>query len=137
MIPEGLQRADGTILYDAIHFDAASKAAAAERDRRLAVAAAASPNNTPAATRPIAISAPRADYPYEARSRKITGAGVAVITISPHSGAVTDVTMAQSTGSPILDNAIVSAFRRWQFQPGSYDPHLTIPISYTMTGATY
>ena len=34
------------------------------------------------------------------------------------SGSVTDATMAQSIGNPILDNATVSAFRRWRFKPG-------------------
>jgi TonB family protein len=140
-IPEGLRSPDGTILYDVAHFEPAFKAAAAEQERRLdaavAAAVARAASATPTPTRPIPVSAPRPEYPYEARSRHITGAGVAVITVSPHSGAVTDVTMAQSTGSPMLDNAIVSAFRRWRFQPGSYDPHVRIPISFTMAGATY
>jgi periplasmic protein TonB len=112
--------------------------AAAEQERQLPAAAAPIPTSTaPFVTRPIAISAPRPDYPYEARARHITGAGVALFTIEPSSGNVTDVSMAQSTGSPILDNAIVSACRRWRFKPGSYDPHFKLPISYTMTGATY
>ncbi len=138
-VPDGLQRSDGTILYDAAHFEAASKTAAAERERQLAAALAASvtPTMTPAVTRPIAIYAPRPEYPYEARTRHITGAGVAVMTIDPSSGAVTDAAMAQSTGPPILDNAVVSALRRWRFKPGSYDRHLKVPITYTMTGATY
>src|SRR6266446_5434816 len=98
-VPEGLQRGDGVILYDAAHFEAASKAAAVERERQLAAAraATATPSATPAPTRPIAISAPRPDYPYEARTRHITGAGVVAFTIDPSSGTVTDVTMAQST----------------------------------------
>src|SRR5438552_2779640 len=32
------------------------------------------------------LSAPRPDYPYEARSRHITGSGVAVISVDPNSG---------------------------------------------------
>src|SRR5438270_11818649 len=63
-----------------------------------------------------AISAPRPEYPYEARSRKITGSGVCVVTVDTGSGSVTDATMAQSIGNPILDNAAVSAFRRWRFK---------------------
>ena len=136
-IPEGLRSVDGTIMYDAAHFEAASKAAAAERERQRAAALAAIPSATPVPTRPIAISAPRPEYPYEARTRHITGAGVAVITIDPSAGTVTNVTMTQSTGSPILDNAIISAFHRWRFQPGSYDRQLRMPVTYTMSGATY
>src|SRR6266513_41663 len=83
-----------------------------------------------------AISAPRPDYPYEARSRKITGSGVCVVTVDPGSGSVTDATMAQSIGNPILDNAAVSAFRRWRFKPGTVSK-VKIPITFTMTGASY
>ncbi len=98
-VPEGLQRTDGTILYDATHFDAASKAAAAEREQQQAAALAAmpTPTSTPLITRPIAMSAPRPEYPYGARARHITGAGVALFTIEPSSGRVTDVSMAQNT----------------------------------------
>src|SRR6476469_10455592 len=83
-----------------------------------------------------AISAPRPDYPYEARSRKITGSGVCVVTVDPASGSVTDATMAQSIGNPILDNSAVSAFRRWRFKPGTVSK-VKIPITFTMTGASY
>ncbi|HLC12601.1 MAG TPA: TonB family protein [Chthoniobacterales bacterium] len=83
-----------------------------------------------------AISAPRPDYPYEARSRKITGSGVCVVTVDAASGSVTDATMAQSIGNPILDNAAVSAFRRWRFKPGTVSK-VKIPITFTMTGASY
>src|SRR5205807_853738 len=40
-----------------------------------------------------AIFAPRPEYPYEARSRKITGSGVCVLTVDP-GGSVTDASMA-------------------------------------------
>ena len=83
-----------------------------------------------------AISAPRPDYPYEARSRHITGSGVCVVTVDTGSGNVTDATMAQSIGNPILDNSAVSAFKRWRFKPGSVSK-VKIPITFTMTGASY
>jgi TonB family protein len=83
-----------------------------------------------------AISAPKPDYPYEARSRHITGSGVCVVTVDIASGNVTDATMAQSIGSPILDNSAVSAFRRWRFKPGTVSK-VRIPITFTMTGASY
>src|SRR6266404_7970952 len=83
-----------------------------------------------------AVFAPRPEYPYEARSRKITGSGVCVLTVDTPSGSVTDATMAQSIGSPILDNATVSTFRRWRFKPGMYSK-VKVPITYTMTGASY
>ena len=83
-----------------------------------------------------AISAPRPEYPYEARSRHVTGSGVCVVTVDAASGSVTDATMAQSIGNPILDNSALSAFRRWRFKPGSVSK-VRIPITFTMTGASY
>ena len=84
----------------------------------------------------LAVSAPRPEYPYEARSRRITGSGVCVVTVDPGSGAVTDAVMAQSIGNAILDNSAVSAFKRWRFKPGSVSK-VKIPITFTMTGASY
>ena len=84
----------------------------------------------------LAVNAPRPQYPYEARSRKITGSGVCVVTVDPGSGSVTGASMTQSIGSPILDNAALSAFRQWRFRPGTVS-QVSIPITFTMTGASY
>src|SRR4051812_16511758 len=84
----------------------------------------------------LAVNAPRPEYPYEARSRHITGNGVCVVTVDTSSGAVTDATMAQSLGNPILDNSATSTFRRWRFKPGTVSK-VKIPITFTMTGASY
>jgi TonB family protein len=84
----------------------------------------------------LAISAPKPVYPYEARSRHITGSGVCVVSVDVSSGAVTDASMAQSLGNPILDNSAVSAFRQWRFKPGTVSK-VKIPITFTMTGASY
>jgi protein TonB len=84
-----------------------------------------------------AIYSPRPQYPYEARSRRITGSGVCVLTVNTTSGSVTGATMAQSIGNPILDNAATSAFRQWRFKPGAVAPRVKIPITFTMTGASY
>ena len=85
----------------------------------------------------MAVSAPRPDYPYEARTRGITGKGVAELTVDASTGTVTQARMAESTGSPVLDDAAVTAFRRWRFKPGNYSPAVHIPITYTATGASY
>jgi TonB family protein len=85
----------------------------------------------------VAIFAPKPDYPYEARSRHVMGSGVALLTVDTASGNVTDATMAQSIGSPILDNSTTSTFRRWRFRPGACAPKVKVPITYTMTGASY
>jgi len=83
----------------------------------------------------VAVSAPRPEYPYEARRMHATGSGVCVMTVDA-SGAVTSATMAQSTGNSVLDNAATSAFKRWRFKPGSVSKVRT-PITFTMTGAQF
>ena len=84
----------------------------------------------------LAIFAPRPDYPIEARTRHITGSGVCIVTVDPGSGKVTDASMAQSIGNPLLDTAVVSAFKRWKFRPGTVSK-VKVPITFTMTGASY
>jgi TonB family protein len=80
--------------------------------------------------------APRPVYPYEARRNRITGSGTALLGIDPTMGTVTDVLMAQSCGNTILDNATLEAFRRWRFKPGTA-PTVQVPITYTLSGASY
>jgi periplasmic protein TonB len=84
----------------------------------------------------LATYAPRPQYPYEARSRHITGSGVCVVEVDPGSGSVTSASMAQSIGNAILDNSATSAFRQWRFRPGTVSK-VKIPITFTMTGASY
>src|SRR5437773_2818135 len=84
----------------------------------------------------LAVNSPRPPYPYEARAKRITGSGVITATVDPASGNVTDASVTKSTGSSILDEAAVSAFRRWRFRPGSVSK-VTIPITFTLTGASY
>ena len=85
----------------------------------------------------VAVYAPRPQYPYEARSRRITGSGVCVLDVDVASGSVSSAYMAQSIGNPILDNAAVSAFRQWRFKPGAAAPKVKVPITFTLTGASY
>jgi TonB family protein len=84
----------------------------------------------------LATYAPRPQYPYEARSRRITGRGVCVVEVDPGSGSVTSASMASGIGNPALDNAAISAFRRWRFKPGAVSK-VRIPITFTTTGAEY
>jgi protein TonB len=98
------------------------------------------PGQTPLAgsrnPRASALSAPRPEYPYEARSRHIMGSGVANLTVDPTSGLVVGATMEKSIGSQILDNATLSAFRHWLFKPGTPST-VRIPITFNLTGALY
>lgn len=87
-------------------------------------------------TRASALYAPRPEYPYEARSRRITGNGSAVMSVNPVTGLVEDVAMEQSVGSSILDNSTISAFKRWRFKPGTARK-IRIPIRFLITGPDY
>ena len=80
--------------------------------------------------------APRPVYPYEARRQRVTGSGVALLTIDQTLGTVTDVLMAQSCGNAILDNSTLDALQRWRFKPGSA-ARVQVPITYTLMGVSY
>jgi TonB family protein len=84
----------------------------------------------------LAVSAPRPEYPYEARRQRITGDGVVAMIVDPVTGNVSDVSILRSTGSPFLDSAAVTGFRRWRFKPGTVSS-VTCPITFTLTGASY
>lgn len=77
----------------------------------------------------FAVYAPRPQYPFEARSQGITGSGVFVAKVDPKSGNVLSVTVARSTGSPILDNAATSALRQWRLQPNTVHT-LNVPMTF-------
>jgi protein TonB len=79
---------------------------------------------------------PRPVYPYEARRQRMTGSGIALLTIDPAIGNVTNVRITRSCGSVILDNATLEAFRRWRFKPGTA-LSVEVPITYTLTGASH
>jgi TonB family protein len=80
--------------------------------------------------------APRPIYPYEAHRQRITGSGVALLTIDQSLGNVTGVLMTQSCGNAILDNSTLDALRRWRFKPGTV-VRVRVPITYTLLGVSY
>jgi protein TonB len=84
----------------------------------------------------LALYAPRPSYPYEARRSGTTGSGVAQLIVNSAAGNVVEARMAQSTGSAVLDNATLSAFRHWRFKPGVAS-NVDVPITYTLTGVSY
>ena len=104
--------------------------------QRLVQPVAAAPRMTMASAKVLAINAPRPEYPYEARRVRAIGSGVAILTVDPVTGHVTDVRMTRSIGNVVLDNAAISGFRRWRFKPGTVSVVQT-PITYTLTGASF
>jgi len=77
----------------------------------------------------MAITAPLPDYPYEAKRRNLTGSGICVVTVDTATGTVTNATMFQSTGSPLLDKLTTQTFKSWRFKPGTVS-EVRVPISY-------
>ena len=80
------------------------------------------------------IQAPKPEYPYVARQHHITGSGIVMLDVDPASGSVVCANLIQSTGSPMLDNSALSAFRRWRFKNGTPSP-VKVPFTFTMFGA--
>ncbi len=69
-----------------------------------------------------------------ARSQKpVTGSGIIFVEVDYQTGRVTAARMLKSTGSPILDNAAVTAFRKAKFKPKTISP-VKVPIKFTLTG---
>jgi TonB family protein len=77
----------------------------------------------------MAITAPLPDYTYEMKRCKLTGNGVCVVTVDPTTGTVTNATMFQSTGSPLLDKLTIQTFKNWRFKAGAVS-EVRVPISY-------
>jgi TonB family protein len=77
----------------------------------------------------MAINAPLPEYPYEAKRRNLTGSGICIVTVDTTTGTVTNATMFQSTGSPLLDKLTIQTFKSWRFKPGTVS-EVRVPISY-------
>jgi TonB family protein len=85
------------------------------------------------AAKAVTTYAPRPQYPQEARSHRIAGSGVCVVSVDRANGSVTKASMAPSTGSPLLDKSVLSTVRTWKFKPGTVSK-VSIPVEFTMTG---
>jgi TonB family protein len=85
------------------------------------------------AAKAVATYAPRPNYPEEARSHRIAGSGVCVVSIDSATGSVTNASMAQSTGSPLLDKSVLRTLRTWKFKPGTVS-QASIPVEFTREG---
>ena len=77
----------------------------------------------------MAISAPLPDYTHEMKRRNLAGSGTCIVTVDTATGTVTNVTMFQSTGNPLLDKLTIQTFKSWRFKPGTVS-EVRVPISY-------
>ena len=62
------------------------------------------------------LSNPRPDYPEEARQKHQEGVVMVSVEVGTD-GSGSDVTLARSSGFPLLDAAALQAVRRWRFEP--------------------
>jgi periplasmic protein TonB len=69
----------------------------------------------------LATYAPRPQYPYEARSRHVTGSGVCVVEVGP-SGSVTSASMASSIGNPSFVSGALNQDRFQRLRSPSHSP---------------
>jgi TonB family protein len=70
-------------------------------------------------------------YPIEARRARITGSGMFEARVDPKTGRVKGVLVVQSTGSQILDLAVIRAFTQWRFKPGVVTA-VRLPVDFTV-----
>jgi TonB family protein len=70
-----------------------------------------------------------AEYPYEERTRKHTGAGLFRMDIDLKTGEVRQVTVAKSTEYNRLDEAAKHALVQWRFRPISWR-ELSLPVNF-------
>jgi len=74
------------------------------------------------------LDGPKPIDPLEAAGVHLSGTGKYLLQFDQATGKVIDVTVSQSAGSPILDNAAVTAFRQWH-----EDPQCAKEVTMTMT----
>jgi len=74
------------------------------------------------------LDGPKPVYPPEAAGLHLTGSGKYLLVFDQTTGKVIDVTVSQSCGSPVLDNAAIAAFRQWH-----EDPQCAKEVTMTMT----
>lgn len=64
------------------------------------------------------MSGPKPEIPPEARDQHLSGTGVFLLHFDKPTGNIIDVTISQSTGSTVLDQAAISTLRQWHATPG-------------------
>jgi periplasmic protein TonB len=100
----------------------------------LSAAVRASDNSDATEAKHYALYAPRPEYPLAARKRHWTGAGLFACNIRSD-GTVASVDILRSTGHQMLDQAAITAFRQWRFQPADKLKVVRIPMNFWMDGS--
>lgn len=85
-----------------------------------AAAEAPAPAATASIPEPIAGRSPAPRYPFRAYRRGETGTVLVRVEVGP-TGVPTSVSLANSSGSRLLDRAALDTVRRWRFRPAQLD----------------
>ncbi len=80
------------------------------------------------------LTGPSPQVPAEAVKQRLTGKGSYLLHFDQTTGTVTDVTVVQSAGSPLLDDAAIAAFRQWHEDPNCAK-EVTMTISFAAAAA--
>jgi protein TonB len=79
------------------------------------------------------VATPQPKYPAEALKQHLTGRGVFSLKIHSKTYTVSSVTVVQSTGHKILDDAAIKALSRWRGRPSelmSRTDHVHVPVTF-------
>jgi TonB family protein len=77
------------------------------------------------------MSGPRPESPPEARAQRLSGQGVFLLHFDKPTGNIIDVTVSQSTGSAILDQAAIATLQQWHATPGC-PREVPMTVAYTI-----
>jgi TonB family protein len=77
----------------------------------------------------FAVYAPPPQVPDIARAKRLAGSGLFLFHVR-RDGSVSRVDVLRSTGHRVLDTAVVSAFSKWRFKPGTVSEVRT-PVNFT------
>ena len=72
---------------------------------------------------------PQVSYPRKAQWAHIKGAGMYGIEVDPSNGHVIRTFVVKSSGSEILDDAALKAYRKFRFKPGG-PSHVEVPCEW-------
>jgi protein TonB len=82
-------------------------------------------------------SNPKPDYPAEARQERQEGVVIVSVEVGAD-GRPSDVSLARSSGYPLLDQAAVQAVRRWTFDPAraaglAVSSRVSVPVRFSLS----
>lgn len=80
------------------------------------------------------LTGPSPQVPAEAIKQHLAGKGTYMLHFDQTTGTVTDVTVVQSAGSPLLDDAAIAAFRQWHEDPNCAK-EATVTMTFAVAGA--